>query len=72
LTFPAKDYVTVNTGEGGLMLAQVFDIAGHELFKTSSAGAMLTLSLKTLSPSVYFVRILKAGNQLKTFMLIKQ
>jgi hypothetical protein len=68
---PAKDKVTVETGEDGNHRLQVFDVAGNELIDREFTGFRYDLDIDLFCSSVYIIKISTAGVQVTTIKLIK-
>jgi hypothetical protein len=71
---PATDILTlkISGNTGGNLVYQLFNLGGLLLENKKIAGSETAISMSSLAPATYFLKVTKGDNILKTFKIIKK
>lgn len=68
---PANEYVTITSEKKEELFYVLYDLNGKILEEEEITGTETRISLKSLSPSVYFIKVLQNSSEVKYFKIIK-
>lgn len=71
---PVNDVLKLRTGKRNLetVTYQLFDMKGKLLKEENVAAAETSIPMQSLSPSVYFLKVIEGDKEIKTFKIIKR